>query len=30
MGQVDTGLGMEGGIDGHRTRDERWDRSTQD
>ncbi len=38
---MDTGLGMEGGTDGHRTRDEggtdghrtrdgRWDRWTQD
>ncbi len=25
MGQIDTGLGMEGGTDGHRTRDGRWD-----
>ncbi len=30
MGQMDPGLGMEGGTDGHRTRDGRWDRSTQD
>ncbi len=29
-GQMDTGLGMEGGTDGHRTRDGRWDRWTQD
>ncbi len=25
-GKMDTGLGMEGGTDGHRTRDKRWDR----
>ncbi len=41
MGQMHTGLGMEGGTDGHRTRmegetdghstrDKRWDRWTQD
>ncbi len=30
MGQMDTGLGIEGGTDGHRTRDERWDRWTED
>ncbi len=28
--QMDTGLGMEGGTDGHRARVERWDRWTQD
>ncbi len=27
---MDTGLGMKGGTDGHRTRDGRWDRWTQD
>ncbi len=27
---MDTGLGMEGGTDGHRTRDGRWDRWTRD
>ncbi len=26
---MDTGLGMEGGTDGHRTRDGRWDRWTR-
>ncbi len=30
MGQRDTGLGMEGETDGHRIRDGRWDRWTQD
>ncbi len=30
MRQMDTGLGKEGGTDGHRTRDGRWDRKTQD
>ncbi len=30
MGQMDKGLGIEGGTDGHRTSDERWDRWTQD
>ncbi len=27
---MDTGLVMDGGTDGHRTRDGRWDRWTQD
>ncbi len=27
---MDTGLVMKGGTDGHRTRDVRWDRWTQD
>ncbi len=30
VGQMDTGLGMEGGTDGHRTRNGRWDKWTQD
>ncbi len=30
MGQIKTGLGMEGGTDGHRARVERLDRWTQD
>ncbi len=30
VGPMDTGLGMEGGTDGHRTRDGKWDRCTQD
>ncbi len=29
-GQMDTGLGMDGETDGHRTRDGRWDRWTKD
>ncbi len=28
VGQMDSG--MKGGTDGHRTRDEKWDRWTQD
>ncbi len=30
VGQMDSGLGTEGGTDGHRTRDGRWDRWTQE
>ncbi len=30
MGQMDTGLGIEGETDGHRIMDVSWDRSTQD
>ncbi len=30
MGQMDTGLRMEGETDGSRIKDERWDRWTQD
>ncbi len=30
VGQIDTGLGIKGGTEGHRTRNGRWDRWTKD